>query len=489
MFLYYRTCLETLIFGINKATILTSIATSNNATSKSIIDNSLTYPDTSVTGNISFAPNSTDRLGVFEVKFWNKTSFVDIGSIDENLRYTVEQPPQSLGWFNPSTSEPLAAVQSQVTTNTGLVVGISVLGGLLFLTLVGLLVHCCYFRRSDVYGLKLNEEEVNQTNNTNPELNVNGTGQQALNILARLKNQTEQHQRTFLTSKQIQILTDALTSFGNSAYLPNFEQDKSQPIDRELQEFLMNTMLAQTKRTAVVDGDILQHMPTQMATNFTDGSGSSGEQPAALGIPMMHRVPSLYERFKKRNQSIKSNTSTDAIQIPQIPEVPHLKPEIATSPDKPRSFSAIAIPHDPEPLSLGIKMLRQNSADSVSKMSLPAIKAKDTIPVSVKRSPTTVNIPGPIGAAARKMSTFAMAAFSPPHMTASPTKNESEHGNMKEGFLSASGSLMSIVVPDLTKQFQDNPFIVRPTLDLQRINSGPILEYLNDAYLTWSIGN
>ncbi|TPX75282.1 hypothetical protein CcCBS67573_g03449 [Chytriomyces confervae] len=464
-FMFVRSCLEVMINGFNQK--LSQSGLQSVVSRQMNVPADFTFPSLETsTGRIDFRPGTADRAGSFNIHYHNGTSFVLVGVLNESMQIDLRQSLDTFGWVNASV--PSVAVGESGRSNASLATGLSVGGGILIIGLAVYIYYRCRAARSDLNKSTEEEEEVGlQSNANNIGINVSGTGQQALNILARMKEQDQKRNRPCLTDFQIQILTDALTSGGNSAYDPTFELSPTNgpPVDAELQEFLMNTMLATGKRRTAVDGHLI---PVSTAT--------LNAAPPSTPIPLQDDEPpgltrekSLFKQLKSSAHSLVSNRLHDA--------------EAGT-----REGSEAASPEGPHFKSDRTEELKHASAAKFA-MKREFSNESYLLAGTVARSKTTkagalksLNSQQP--SLARRISTFATHAFSPAGMTQSPVKDSMEP---KEFAMSPLSSSVFIAVPDLNRPYFESKFMQNATEDLQTISMSPINDYLNSACLTWGI--
>ncbi|KAJ3229775.1 hypothetical protein HDU81_005009 [Chytriomyces hyalinus] len=475
-FMFVRSCLEVMISGFNQKLLKAGLQ--SIASRQMNVPSDFSFPSLETsTGRIDFRPGTTDRAGSFNIHYHNGTNFVLVGVLNESMHVDLRQSLDTFGWVN--ASGPSLVAGDAGRSNTSLVVGLSVGGGILFLALAAFIIYRCCAGRSDPIKLTAEEEVGLQSNANNIGINVSGTGQQALNILARMKEQDQKKNRPCLTDFQIQILTDALTSGGNSAYDPTFELSPTNgpPVDAELQEFLMNTMLATGKRRTAVDGHLIPiSNATLSAIPINQIPLHDDDLPFAPGLS---REKSLFKQLKSSAQSLVSNRLHDTEAGPRegseaaSPEGSHFKSD-RTEELKLTSAAKFA-------------MKREFSNESY------------LLAGSVARSKTTKGGLKSLNSQqqpslARRISTFATHAFSPAGvgggggaagMSQSPVKDSFEP---KEFAMSPLSSSVFIAMPDLNRPYFESKFMQDATEDLQTISIAPIHDYLNSSCLTWEIG-
>ncbi|KAI9335246.1 hypothetical protein BDR26DRAFT_897518 [Obelidium mucronatum] len=506
-FMFYRSCLELMLRGYLKKLedgVVTPAQLS--AGPSAAWTNSIKVPESfefsknpSATGNVSFIPLTGDRVGTFLIRYCNGSGFYSVGNMDSSAALIVNSTLLAgLGWVKPSFSQ-----SPPVSTAT---IALSVAGAILFLIIIVFVFR--NFRENERGSEK--QQETESTTPVGLGISMSGTGQQALNILQRLKEQREHHQKPFLNQVEIDILTDALTSGGNSAYNPTFEitpKNGSAPVDQELQEFLMNTMLAQSKRNteasympppAPRESDHLKSPPPEMKRERSI-FGNLLRTPSGRSLPRESE-----ERDRERSTSPTGmplndpeSQSSDKIAIRRDKSVfqsPTARPTISRR-QRPLSGEVEQPPNLPS--------VPSGSAEHLS-LSAPRPSKTGLVPDDKNQPPRTHTIKIPNGqplpggksraasiyshatvksslTISRRISAFAQVFVPQSPVPASPSKE------FQDASPSTSNLSLSLI-PDLTRKFEDFDVLIRPAKDLTQISSAAVQEYLDAAYFTWSIG-
>ncbi|KAJ3209357.1 High affinity cAMP-specific 3',5'-cyclic phosphodiesterase 7A [Entophlyctis luteolus] len=294
---------------------------------------------------------------------------------------------------------------------------------------------------------------------------LQGTGQQALSILQRLKRESKKT----LTQVEIDIITDALTAGGNSAYNPQFESLSARSnIDAELQEFLMS-YLAQSKRNTV--------------------NSETSAAPASLRNFSRERERSMLGAVSSRGFSMKrtiaehERTSSETNSPNAVSEEEGQPRNSTSSWRKPSmmGFKGAAKKADVEStqrISEKISGSVNSSKDCLRDMKFPPKQANT---LGSKRAGSVNLIENPKPSADSLMRRIsAMAA--PSHQT----PKESHNIHVENVDLSMNSLLFAHTI-DVNQKFEDFEVLLKPAKDIDGIHLTALFEYLNISYFTWNI--
>ncbi|KAJ3382138.1 hypothetical protein HDU84_004585 [Entophlyctis sp. JEL0112] len=465
-FMFYRTCLQLILqgFGAKVRSGEISAQQLSNGTfggwSDSIsVPASFSFPTLmTATGTVQFASGSGYRLGFYNLYFHNGTEFVLIGNISESLVVSID------GNHFSKLQALLQQNSNGNTPNTPLAVGLSVAGALILLILVYVFRHrvVCHKSQDTTSQTKHGSLSVSA-----PGLEISslGTGQQALSILQRLKRESKKT----LTQVEIDIITDALTAGGNSAYNPQFESLSARSnIDAELQEFLMS-YLAQSKRNTV--------------------NSETSAAPASLRNFSRERERSMLGAVSSRGFSMKrtiaehERTSSETNSPNAVSEEEGQPRNSTSSWRKPSmmGFKGAAKKADVESaqrISEKISGSVNSSKDCLRDMKFPPKQANT---LGSKRAGSVNLIENPKPSADSLMRRIsAMAA--PSHQT----PKESHNIHVENVDLSMNSLLFAHTI-DVNQKFEDFEVLLKPAKDIDGIHLTALFEYLNISYFTWNI--
>ncbi|KAJ3344935.1 High affinity cAMP-specific 3',5'-cyclic phosphodiesterase 7A [Entophlyctis luteolus] len=465
-FMFYRTCLQLILqgFGAKVRSGEISAQQLSNGTFGGWNDSisvpaSFSFPTLmTATGTVQFASGSGYRLGFYNLYFHNGTEFVLIGNISESLVVSID------GNHFSKLQALLQQNSNGNTPNTPLAVGLSVAGALILLILVYVFRHrvVCHKSQDTTSQTKHGSLSVSA-----PGLEISslGTGQQALSILQRLKRESKKT----LTQVEIDIITDALTAGGNSAYNPQFESLSARSnIDAELQEFLMS-YLAQSKRNTV--------------------NSETSAAPASLRNFSRERERSMLGAVSSRGFSMKrtiaehERTSSETNSPNAVSEEEGQPRNSTSSWRKPSmmGFKGAAKKADVEStqrISEKISGSVNSSKDCLRDMKFPPKQANT---LGSKRAGSVNLIENPKPSADSLMRRIsAMAA--PSHQT----PKESHNIHVENVDLSMNSLLFAHTI-DVNQKFEDFEVLLKPAKDIDGIHLTALFEYLNISYFTWNI--
>ncbi|KAJ3116179.1 cAMP-specific 3',5'-cyclic phosphodiesterase 4C [Physocladia obscura] len=491
---FYRTCLQLMLVGYakiissNKSTVKALSQGFNSGWTSSVsVPGSFQFEDIStVTGNVQFLNGTGDRKGFFVIKYYNGSNAVTIGNFNESENLSIDNLLLSnLGW-----TKPKGPVSASEKISFDLAIAISIIGTLVAVMLLYSL-HYFYkkYRKNEHKSFYLDFGQDAQNSN---QTGILRTGQQALGILRRMKHSDQ----PTLTKVEIDIITDALTSGDNTAYNPQFDVSRksgSAMVDHELQEFLMSTMLAQTKRNtgeasslatpfATRDSaQISEHLKPEMRRKKSVFQGITGlvsmqvKRPGsvnsdvgrssspALPSPVSNEIEPVFSPPSQRNHSLHGNLAKTSI-------MKQTNDSEDNTTNYSRTFNDCG--NIPSPATGRTRLAKAHTVNS-----------KKYRAASMNSHEGSSGLPsGPVSIH-RRISAFAQA-FTHQTSNLNAPQPSAQLQSFKED-----DSLLELVVsiPDINKKYEDFDVLLKPAVDVGMINSKSVFDYLSKTYLTWNI--